>query len=93
MGSLGGQLTFSHLIVMPPGKPIILSPPFIRLDQFLMERRKQYLMLGMATIVFHSTLTTATIPHLLPHGADIDIVLHLKDTLLQLVTQGIMMKL
>ena len=94
MGSLGGQLTFSHLIVMPPGKPIILSPPFIRLDQFLMERRKQYLMLGTVTIVFHSTLTTATIPHLLPHGADIDIVLLFRDTLLQgMVTQGVMMKL
>ena len=33
----------------------------------------------MAITVSHFILTTTTIPHLLSHGADIDIILHLKD--------------
>ena len=75
-------------------KLIIPSPLSTKPDQSLMERRKQYLMLGRAIIVFHSIPTTTTIPHLLPPGADIGIALHLRDILLQgMDTQGVMMKL
>jgi len=55
-----------------------------------MGKRKQFLMHGMFTIVSHFILMIVTIPLLLPHGADTDIVLHLKDTLLQkMATQDV----
>ena len=76
-----GQLTSNHSIPMQLRKHIIPSPPSIKSDQFLMERRKQYLMLGMAIIAFHSIQMTTTILHLLPPGADIDTALHLRGIL------------
>ena len=57
--------------------------PFHKLNQFLIARKKQYLMLGMATLVSHSRLMITTLLHLLPHGADIDIILHPGDILLR----------
>ena len=94
MGNLEGPLTFNHSIVMPLGKLITLSLPFIKLDRFLIARRKQYSMLGMVTTVSHSTLMITTLLHLLPHGADTDIVLQPRVILLQgMAIQGIMMKL
>ena len=94
MESLGGPLTFNHSTVMPLGKLTILNLLFIRLDLFPTERRKPHLMLGMAITVFFFTLMIVIIPPLSLRGAGTDIVLHLKDTLLQgMVTPGATMKL
>ena len=58
----------NHSTSMQLGKLIIPCPLSIKPDQSPMERRKQYLMLGMAIRVFHYLPMTATIPHLLPPG-------------------------
>ncbi len=87
------QSFFSLLTSMQLGKLIILSPPFIRLDQFLREKRKLYLMPGMVTTVSRCTLMIDTIPHSSLHGGATGIALPLKATMLQVMaTPGDMMK-